>query len=57
MRKWKAKPNGVTFVAVLTACTHAWFIEGRCLYEYRIIVFSPKVEHYGDKVNYWFMMF
>lgn len=48
------RPNGVTFVSVLTACTHAGFIkEGHCRFESMIkdYCISPRVEHYGCMVD------
>ncbi|KAL6217512.1 hypothetical protein ACLB2K_010729 [Fragaria x ananassa] len=50
----KIKPNGVTFVSVLSACTHAGLVEeGRRRFssmtqDYSI---SPGVEHYGCMVD------
>lgn len=48
------RPNGVTFVSILTACTHAGFIEeGRCFFASMIedYCISPQVEHYGCMVD------
>ncbi|CAJ2670140.1 unnamed protein product [Trifolium pratense] len=48
------RPNGVTFVSVLTACTHAGFIqEGRRLFGSMIedYCISPQVEHFGCMVD------
>ncbi|XP_059318059.1 pentatricopeptide repeat-containing protein At1g06143 [Lycium ferocissimum] len=54
MEKERVKPNGVTFVSVLTACTHAGLVEkGRKIFlsmtrEYGI---RPEMEHYGCMVD------
>ncbi|KAF3638462.1 Pentatricopeptide repeat-containing protein [Capsicum annuum] len=54
MVKEKVKPNGITFVSVLTACTHAGLAEkGRKTFlsmtqEYDIV---PETEHYGCMVD------
>ncbi|KAK4353076.1 hypothetical protein RND71_028594 [Anisodus tanguticus] len=54
MEKEKVKPNGVTFVCVLTACTHAGLAEkGRKIFlsmteEYGVL---PEMEHYGCMVD------
>ncbi|XP_070058117.1 pentatricopeptide repeat-containing protein At1g06143 [Nicotiana tomentosiformis] len=54
MEKEKVMPNGVTFVSVLTACTHAGLVEeGRKRFltmagYYGII---PEMEHYGCMVD------
>ncbi|KAK2415925.1 pentatricopeptide repeat-containing protein, chloroplastic [Trifolium repens] len=50
MEREGIRPNGVTFVSVLTVCTHAGFIqEGRRLFVSMIedYCISPRVEHYG----------
>ncbi|CAH8309035.1 unnamed protein product [Eruca vesicaria subsp. sativa] len=53
MEMESVKPNSVTFVSVLTACTHAGLVEeGRKIYrsmsdEYSIV---PNIEHYGCMV-------
>ncbi|XP_027770517.1 pentatricopeptide repeat-containing protein At1g06143 [Solanum pennellii] len=53
MEKEKVKPNGITFVSVLTACTHAGLVEkGRKNFlsmtqDYGII---PEMEHFGCMV-------
>ncbi|CAN6877206.1 unnamed protein product [Brassica oleracea] len=53
MEMESVKPNSVTFVSVLTACTHAGLVEeGRKIYrsmsdEYSIL---PNIEHYGCMV-------
>ncbi|KAL2906891.1 hypothetical protein RDABS01_005601 [Bienertia sinuspersici] len=50
----KTMPNGITFVAVLSACCHGGFLEeGRKFFrsmkqEYNI---EPKIEHYGCMVD------
>ncbi|CAN4082681.1 unnamed protein product [Withania somnifera] len=54
MEKEKVKPNGITFISVLTACTHAGLVEkGRKTFlsmtqEYGI---APGMEHYGCMVD------
>ncbi|XP_015884423.3 pentatricopeptide repeat-containing protein At1g06143 [Ziziphus jujuba] len=54
MDEEKIKPNGVTFISVLSACTHAGLVEeGRRRFtsmtsKYSI---SPEVEHYGCMVD------
>ncbi|KAL6208729.1 hypothetical protein ACLB2K_019674 [Fragaria x ananassa] len=54
MEREKIEPNGVTFVSVLSACTHAGLVEeGRRRFssmtqDYSI---SPGVEHYGCMVD------
>ncbi|KAL6214582.1 hypothetical protein ACLB2K_014014 [Fragaria x ananassa] len=54
MEREKIKPNGVTFVSVLSACTHAGLVEeGRRRFssmtqDYSIL---PGVEHYGCMVD------
>lgn len=54
MEKEEVKPNGVTFVSVLTACTHAGLIEdGRSIFQKMTCDFSipPEIEHYGCMVD------
>lgn len=54
MEKENVKPNGVTFISVLSACTHAGLVEeGRRRFEDMIYHFSiaPQVEHYGCMVD------
>ncbi|KAL2317713.1 hypothetical protein Fmac_031589 [Flemingia macrophylla] len=54
MERRRIRPNAVTFISILTACTHAGFIEeGRHRFmsmtqNYGII---PQVEHYGCMVD------
>ncbi|KAL5577694.1 hypothetical protein UlMin_019393 [Ulmus minor] len=54
MEKKNIKPNGVTFVSVLSACTHAGLVdEGRRRFlsmtnDYSI---TPEIEHYGCMVD------
>ncbi|KAL5994541.1 hypothetical protein ACLOJK_024594 [Asimina triloba] len=54
MEAGKVKPNGVTFVSVLSACTHAGLVEeGRQRFlsmtnDYSIL---PMIEHYGCMVD------
>ncbi|KAK9140540.1 hypothetical protein Scep_010221 [Stephania cephalantha] len=50
----RVKPNGVTFVGVLTACTHAGLVEeGRRCFTSMIHHYSvaPGIEHYGCMVD------
>ncbi|KAF2320461.1 hypothetical protein GH714_027568 [Hevea brasiliensis] len=54
MKEEKIKPNGVTFISVLSACTHAGLIEeGRKIFESMVFDFSirPEIEHYGCMVD------
>ncbi|XP_022884803.1 pentatricopeptide repeat-containing protein At1g06143-like [Olea europaea var. sylvestris] len=54
MEKEKIKPNGVTFVSILSACTHAGLVEeGRrrffnMTHKYGIL---PEIEHYGCMID------
>lgn len=54
MESEKIKPNGVTFVSVLSACTHAGLVEeGRKRFESMTCDYAirPQVEHYGCMVD------
>ncbi|XP_057437085.1 pentatricopeptide repeat-containing protein At1g06143-like [Lotus japonicus] len=54
MERKGIRPNGVTFVSVLTACTHAGFVEeGRSRFVSMIedYCISPGIEHYGCMVD------
>ncbi|KAI5655851.1 hypothetical protein M9H77_33038 [Catharanthus roseus] len=54
MEKEKVTPNGVTFVSILTSCTHAGLIEeGRSIFQKMTGDFSipPEIEHYGCIVD------
>ncbi|XP_019091813.1 PREDICTED: pentatricopeptide repeat-containing protein At1g06145-like [Camelina sativa] len=54
MKSESVKPNSVTFVSVLTACTHAGLVEeGRRIYHSMIDDYSivSNVEHYGCMVH------
>ncbi|KAJ7953020.1 Pentatricopeptide repeat [Quillaja saponaria] len=54
MQKAGIKPNQITFVAVLTACSHAGLIkEGKSLFEGMMTVhkLKPSIEHYGCMVD------
>ncbi|XP_050366735.1 pentatricopeptide repeat-containing protein At1g06143 [Argentina anserina] len=54
MESEKIKPNGITFVSVLSACTHAGLVEEgrrRFLSMTRDYSISPGVEHYGCMVD------
>ncbi|XAR72305.1 hypothetical protein NMG60_11018897 [Bertholletia excelsa] len=54
MKKTAEKPDGVTFIGILCACSHMGFVEDGFLYfrsmidEYSIL---PKIEHYGCMVD------
>ncbi|KDP26556.1 hypothetical protein JCGZ_17714 [Jatropha curcas] len=54
MDEEKIRPNSITFISVLTACTHAGLVEeGRMRFESMTRDFSipPQVEHYGCMVD------
>lgn len=54
MKKFKAKPSYITFIAVLNACTHAGLVdEGRRQFKSMIEEFriEPRVEHYASLVD------
>ncbi|KAM7253967.1 hypothetical protein ACFE04_031649 [Oxalis oulophora] len=54
MEKAKIRPNGVTFISVLSACTHAGLVEeGRKIFQCMSLDYciSPEVEHYGCIVD------
>ncbi|KAM7521689.1 hypothetical protein LguiA_011591 [Lonicera macranthoides] len=54
MEKEKIKPNGITFISILSACTHAGLVhEGRRRFQSMLHDFSipPEIEHYGCMVN------
>ncbi|KAK9945132.1 hypothetical protein M0R45_010662 [Rubus argutus] len=54
MEREKIKPNGITFISVLSACTHAGFVEEgrrRFLSMTKDYSISPAVEHYGCMVD------
>ncbi|TQE13762.1 hypothetical protein C1H46_000769 [Malus baccata] len=54
MEREEIKPNGVTFVSVLSACTHAGLVqEGHRRFSSMIQDYSirPEVEHYGCMVD------
>lgn len=54
MEKEKIKPNRVTFISVLTACTHAGLVEEgrkRFLSMTNKYYIAPEVEHYGCLVD------
>ncbi|XP_031504202.1 pentatricopeptide repeat-containing protein At4g21065-like [Nymphaea colorata] len=54
MRRSKIQPDDVTFIGVLSACSHAGLVEDGCRYfdsmvdDYGI---TPKIEHYGCMVD------
>ncbi|CAI9106782.1 OLC1v1006001C1 [Oldenlandia corymbosa var. corymbosa] len=54
MMKEKLKPNGVTFISVLSACNHAGLVEdGRSIFTRMTREFSivPEMKHYGCMVD------
>ncbi|KAL5796554.1 hypothetical protein ACOSQ2_001374 [Xanthoceras sorbifolium] len=54
METEKIKPNGVTFISILSACTHAGLVkEGRRRFQSMTRKYSiaPEVEHYGCMVD------
>lgn len=54
MQEKNIKPNDVTFIAVLSACSHAGLAdEGRNLFTRmsRDFVIEPRIEHYGSMVD------
>lgn len=54
MEKEKIKPNGITFLSVLTACTHAGLVEegkSRFLQMTRDLLIPPEIKHYGCMVD------
>lgn len=54
MEKEKIKPNAITFISVLSACTHAGLVEeGRRRFRNMTCDFSiaPQIEHYGCMVD------
>ncbi|KAG6571513.1 Pentatricopeptide repeat-containing protein, partial [Cucurbita argyrosperma subsp. sororia] len=54
MEREKIMPNGVTFISILSACTHAGLvIEGRSRFSSMIRDYGirPEVEHYGCMVD------
>ncbi|KAI4374141.1 hypothetical protein MLD38_012170 [Melastoma candidum] len=54
MEKEKVQPNGVTFISVLSACSHAGLVkEGRIIFQRMMKDYSldPEVEHYGCMVD------
>ncbi|XP_008239334.1 PREDICTED: pentatricopeptide repeat-containing protein At1g08070, chloroplastic-like [Prunus mume] len=54
MQEKNIKPNNVTFIAVLSACSHAGLVnEGRNLFTSMIKDFGiePRIEHYGSMVD------
>ncbi|KAF2286926.1 hypothetical protein GH714_035544 [Hevea brasiliensis] len=54
MKKTKIKPNGITFLGLLSACAHAGFWQEGLMYfdtmrkDFRI---EPEIEHYGSLVD------
>lgn len=54
MERARIKPNDITFVAILSACSHVGFVrEGQCFFRMMEARFGilPKVEHYGCMVD------
>ncbi|CAJ1920798.1 unnamed protein product [Sphenostylis stenocarpa] len=54
MERKRIRPNAVTFISILSACTHAGFVEeGRCWFMSMIqdYCITPQVEHYGCMVD------
>ncbi|XP_077213792.1 pentatricopeptide repeat (PPR) superfamily protein [Tasmannia lanceolata] len=53
MEKLGVKPNGVTFLAVLSACVHAGMVEeGKCIFnKMRDYSVSPTLKHYACMVD------
>lgn len=54
MERKRIQPNAVTFISILTACTHAGFIEeGRRRFMSMVqdYCITPQVEHYGCMVD------
>ncbi|KAL5710941.1 Pentatricopeptide repeat-containing protein [Ranunculus cassubicifolius] len=54
MEKSGVKPSDVSFIGVLTACSHAGLVEeGRAYFDYMVNELSlrPRIEHYGCMVD------
>lgn len=54
MERQKVKPNGITFIGLLHACSHAGLVtEGKKLFEKMVHTFDlvPQIEHYGCMVD------
>lgn len=54
MKKENIKPNGITFISVLSACTHGGLVkEGRKLFQSmsQNFLIPPGIEHYGCMVD------
>ena len=54
MERQGVKPNGITFIGLLHACSHAGLVtEGRKLFEKMVHTFDlvPQIEHYGCMVD------
>ncbi|KAG9451305.1 hypothetical protein H6P81_011270 [Aristolochia fimbriata] len=54
MEKNGIRPDGVTFVSLLYACSHAGLIEGGCEYFHKMqetYEIEPSIEHYGCMVD------
>lgn len=54
MERWGVKPTDVTYVAVLSACSHAGLVdEGRLIFDHmvQVVGLEPRIEHYGCMVD------
>ncbi|GLU18882.1 hypothetical protein SLE2022_351590 [Rubroshorea leprosula] len=53
MQQSNAKPDGVTFLAVLSACSHAGLVDEGCSYFNEMIDYGikPKIEHYSCLID------
>ncbi|XP_050227797.1 pentatricopeptide repeat-containing protein At2g20540 [Mercurialis annua] len=54
MKQTNIKPNGITFVGLLSACAHAGFWKKGLMYFYTMIKdfhIDPEIEHYGSLVD------
>lgn len=54
MERHGIKPSDVTFINILTACSHAKMVsEGKRLFDYmvRVLGLNPRIEHYGCMVD------
>lgn len=54
MERLGVKPTDVTYVAVLSACSHSGLVhEGRLIFDHmvRVVGLEPRIEHYGCMVD------
>ncbi|KAG5525965.1 hypothetical protein RHGRI_032304 [Rhododendron griersonianum] len=54
MERLRVEPTDVTYVAVLSACSHAGLVhEGRFIFDHmvRVVGLEPRIEHYGCMVD------